>query len=772
MATKTFEELKQLAIQIRDEKTNKANTATRIGTQMIEHLNKLEQEYYNIQTVDGLVSEYNVSVNHPTSGIDGSNKYTLSSAIALVPEKYRSIGIKCSFVNEDGNSEHWEYQGKSWDISNFSNVGAKKFSEIEEKIFNTKWMQGGILANGQYSLLNNAYEVTDFIPVYPGLKVTVDVKLTRSDLFNTGYDENKKYVTTLAKNGEISIPEKVYYIRINNEKVYYPNKSVSLEKTAFVSEADVKGIIVRTEGLEGTNMLNNRDIYWLNIKDIIPVNVKFNKVLSVVDGSTNETSAQCFYIEYIDISQIKTLMLNGVCCANNKEVALACFYRQDKSFISAIKYLEFNKVLNNIFIEKPSDAKYVQIGYNVYNISGFTKVDILTSVNNYVNETLINKEINKYFKDNNLLNYDLSSCYEKTGSANGYLTEDGTTNYGGCYTTDYLALKGQKILYLKNVVCATNVSTLLACFYDSEKRVIRGSGIEYSEKGKIIEAIIKVPVNAAYARFSRNTYNIGGYKGNIEPFGCIDSTEVYTEINKVGKPFYGQKILSLGDSYTWLNFYGKYLAEITGCTQRGRGQNGNFLKSFANDTYTSSDGGEATELFDETLLNQYDIVTIMGGTNDYGHGPTTLGSLETMEEDGKLGVNSKTIYGAVWYLINKILTIKPNMKIFFCTQPFRLPYELNASGPGGYEPNSNGLTMEKIAEAIKDAAGHFGIPVFDFYHCSNWNPWTVRFLNPKSPKQGEVVDNIYTYDGLHPKDGKGNGADLLGTAFGMFINSH
>ena len=113
MATKTFEELKQLAIQIRDEKTNKANTATRIGTQMIEHLNKLEQEYYNIQTVDGLVSEYNVSVNHPTSGIDGSNKYTLSSAIALVPEKYRSIGIKCSFVNEDGNSEHWEYQGKS-----------------------------------------------------------------------------------------------------------------------------------------------------------------------------------------------------------------------------------------------------------------------------------------------------------------------------------------------------------------------------------------------------------------------------------------------------------------------------------------------------------------------------------------------------------------------------------------------------------------------------------------------------------------------------------
>lgn len=52
MATKTFEELKQLAVQIRDEKTNKQNTATRIGTQMLEHLNKLEQDYYDKTATD------------------------------------------------------------------------------------------------------------------------------------------------------------------------------------------------------------------------------------------------------------------------------------------------------------------------------------------------------------------------------------------------------------------------------------------------------------------------------------------------------------------------------------------------------------------------------------------------------------------------------------------------------------------------------------------------------------------------------------------------
>lgn len=57
MATKTFEELKQLAIQIRDEKTNKQNTATRVGTAMLEHINKLEQDYYDKAQTDEELKE-------------------------------------------------------------------------------------------------------------------------------------------------------------------------------------------------------------------------------------------------------------------------------------------------------------------------------------------------------------------------------------------------------------------------------------------------------------------------------------------------------------------------------------------------------------------------------------------------------------------------------------------------------------------------------------------------------------------------------------------
>lgn len=239
MATKTFEELKQLAIQIRDEKINKANTATRIGTQMIEHLNKLEQEYYNIQTVDGLVSEYNVSVNHPTSGIDGSNKYTLSSAIALVPEQYRSIGIKCSFVGEIGSGECWEWQGKEWNINNFVAVGSslsgltKSQNNTISKARRCKNIGTLFLNNNDFYISNyginsrngnlEAYEgwySTGFIPIKLGGKVKVKGGAGTNFGF-AFYDRNQNYISghndyNTSKYTEYTGPENALFVRLSS----------------------------------------------------------------------------------------------------------------------------------------------------------------------------------------------------------------------------------------------------------------------------------------------------------------------------------------------------------------------------------------------------------------------------------------------------------------------------------------------------------------------------------------------------------------------------
>lgn len=86
--------------------------------------------------LDKRVTEYNVSVLHPTSGSGGSNKYTLETAIAQVPSKYRSVGLKCAFINTSGSNETWEYKAGSWNVSGFVQVGSAKLTELNEnKIF-------------------------------------------------------------------------------------------------------------------------------------------------------------------------------------------------------------------------------------------------------------------------------------------------------------------------------------------------------------------------------------------------------------------------------------------------------------------------------------------------------------------------------------------------------------------------------------------------------------------------------------------------------------
>lgn len=46
-----------------------------------------------------------------------------------------------------------------------------KLTELNNIYQGISWMQGGILANGIFNEMNSAYEVTDFIPVYPGLEL-------------------------------------------------------------------------------------------------------------------------------------------------------------------------------------------------------------------------------------------------------------------------------------------------------------------------------------------------------------------------------------------------------------------------------------------------------------------------------------------------------------------------------------------------------------------------------------------------------------------------
>lgn len=117
MATKTFEELKQLAIQIRDEKTNKQNTATRVGTAMLEHINKLEQDYYDKNQTDEELKERDDKLTELDNQIKSSlGVDSYAEEIQLTPINGKAINPQ-GIVYENANATIAE-------ISNLSNIEA------------------------------------------------------------------------------------------------------------------------------------------------------------------------------------------------------------------------------------------------------------------------------------------------------------------------------------------------------------------------------------------------------------------------------------------------------------------------------------------------------------------------------------------------------------------------------------------------------------------------------------------------------------------------
>ena len=82
--------------------------------------------------INKMTTEYNVSVFHPGAGIGGTNEYTLETAIAKIPEQVRNVGLKCSFLDDAGRLQTWEFTGGEWAAGSFSQVGAGKLSELDK----------------------------------------------------------------------------------------------------------------------------------------------------------------------------------------------------------------------------------------------------------------------------------------------------------------------------------------------------------------------------------------------------------------------------------------------------------------------------------------------------------------------------------------------------------------------------------------------------------------------------------------------------------------
>ena len=147
----------------------------------------------------------------------------------------------------------------------------------------------------------------------------------------------------------------------------------------------------------------------------------------------------------------------------------------------------------------------------------------------------------------------------------------------------------------------------------------------------------------------------------------------------------------------------------------------------------------------DSIIPDVDVVVIFGGTNDFGDGDAAMGTMADRRED--------TFYGAYHTLIEKLYARYPGLQIVIMTPLHRLSED---------ETDYNELGVRRVgsladyADAIKEVAAYYGIPVWDAFRNSGMQP------------RVEALREMYMPDGLHPNDA---GHKLLADRLYAFLNT-
>ena len=150
------------------------------------------------------------------------------------------------------------------------------------------------------------------------------------------------------------------------------------------------------------------------------------------------------------------------------------------------------------------------------------------------------------------------------------------------------------------------------------------------------------------------------------------------------------------------------------------------ILSIVNDGIPGQQLGTMADRMTSGNLADVDLITIFGGTNDYG-GNKALGTIN----DAKT-VN--TFYGNIKNVIDKIQVLKPTAQLVFITPLKRGTFQTQPVYPAA---NGAGFFLPQYAQAIKEVCDLFSIPVLDLYSVGGFNEYTLT---------------SFTVDNLHPNE--------------------
>ena len=203
------------------------NSNLSLTSEIFTHQIALSKEVQD--AIDGNITEYNVSNHFPTGGIDGTNRYTLATAIAKIPESLRNVGIKCSFLNEAGEIETRQYNGG--DFQEASNWG---LTNVQSDIGNYNL---NILAPGNYTLETAVNKLQELIPnkrFQYGIKLIFNDANGDTHSYTFCYDGNNGGITNLTRwTEEVDNP----YFDFHKQ-----NTGVAYDVAYYISEIKVEAL--------------------------------------------------------------------------------------------------------------------------------------------------------------------------------------------------------------------------------------------------------------------------------------------------------------------------------------------------------------------------------------------------------------------------------------------------------------------------------------------------------------------------------------------------
>lgn len=281
MATKTFEELKQLAIQIRDEKTNKQNTATRVGTAMLEHINKLEQDYYDktqtdeeLKERDDKLTELEINYNNKINIKWSDNSY-YDNNLSLVSDDVNNV---CSSSIELEKNKLYQLR-----ISVFSNI----YSGVKDsigKIIQIFHRDVDELYNFSIMSLPNE-DCTLYLSTLQ--KYKNDVIISEVNL-----DSLCEYINVQSGGGNIYNITNLFPNGGNGEGLYTLSQAIGMLPNSFIKE----GTEIRfldTEGNRKSYIYSGGDVNvksnWIDISNKLIICPKFYLENKYYDENLNET---------------------------------------------------------------------------------------------------------------------------------------------------------------------------------------------------------------------------------------------------------------------------------------------------------------------------------------------------------------------------------------------------------------------------------------------------------------------------------------------------